>query len=115
MSDNYQAIYDAVRSRISNGNIGESVAEVARNSFDISHEKYLLQEQISITGYEATRPSVLYRPDLIKDGNAWLAIYGDLPTGCVGSGCSPYEAMADFDKQWLRSAENDKKLTPIRP
>jgi hypothetical protein len=33
MSD-YQAIYDAVRSRISGGNLGEAVAELAMRAFD---------------------------------------------------------------------------------
>lgn len=45
-------------------------------------------------------PHVLIRPCLIKDGNAWLAIYGDLPTGCVGTGSTPEEAMKAFDAAW---------------
>ena len=36
MADSYQAIYDAVRSRIFGGNIGEVVREVAFRAFDIS-------------------------------------------------------------------------------
>lgn len=49
-------------------------------------------------------PHVLMRPALIQDGNAWLAIYGDLPTGVVGTGTTPAEAMADFDAAWTRPA-----------
>lgn len=49
-------------------------------------------------------PHVLMRPTLIQDGNAWLAIYGDLPTGVVGTGKTPAEAMADFDAAWNRPA-----------
>ena len=49
-------------------------------------------------------PHVLMRPALIQDGNAWLAIYGDLPTGVVGTGSTPAEAMADFDVAWTRPA-----------
>lgn len=49
-------------------------------------------------------PHVLMRPALIQDGNAWLAIYGDLPTGVVGAGSTPAEAMADFDAAWNRTA-----------
>ncbi len=49
-------------------------------------------------------PHVLMRPALIQDGNAWLAIYGDLPTGVVGTGSTPAEAMADFDEAWTRPA-----------
>jgi hypothetical protein len=49
-------------------------------------------------------PHVLMRPTLIQDGNAWLAIYGDLPTGVVGTGSTPAEAMADFDAAWTKPA-----------
>lgn len=49
-------------------------------------------------------PHVLMRPTLVQDGNAWLAIYGDLPTGVVGTGSTPAEAMADFDAAWTRPA-----------
>jgi hypothetical protein len=49
-------------------------------------------------------PHVLMRPSLIQDGNAWLAIYGDLPTGVVGTGSTPAEAMSDFDKAWDKPA-----------
>jgi len=49
-------------------------------------------------------PHVLMRPTLIQYGNAWLAIYGDLPTGVVGTGSTPAEAMADFDAAWTLPA-----------
>lgn len=49
-------------------------------------------------------PHVIMRPSLTQDGNAWLAIYGDLPTGVVGTGSTPAEAMADFDDAWNRKA-----------
>lgn len=49
-------------------------------------------------------PHVLMRPALVQDGNAWLAIYGDLPSGVVGTGATPAEAMADFDAAWTRPA-----------
>jgi hypothetical protein len=104
MSDSYQAVYDAVRSRISNGNIGDAIRDVALQTFDFGHVRALAQEQIGIVGYEMARPSVLFRPELTQDGNAWLAIYGDLPTGCVGVGDTPAAAMADFDKVWYRPA-----------
>lgn len=98
--DTYQAIYDGVRSRISNGDIGSAVRDVIFQCFDISHAKLLLQEQVGVVGYEMSRPSVLFRPTLTKDGNSWLAIYGELPTGCAGCGETPHLAMEDFDKQW---------------
>jgi predicted RNase H-like HicB family nuclease len=48
-------------------------------------------------------PSVMYKPTLSQDGNKWLAIYGDLPTGVVGVGNSPEEAMRDFNRAWTAS------------
>ncbi len=51
-------------------------------------------------------PHVLMRPSLTQDGNAWLAIYGDLPTGVVGTGETPAAAMHDFDNAWNRVAES---------
>ncbi len=100
MSD-YQAIYDAVRSRISGGNIGDAVREIAWQAFDVSHQKAILQEQIGIVGCEMTRPSVLFRPTLTVDGDSYCALYGeDLVQGCAGFGFTAAEAMADFDKHW---------------
>lgn len=55
-------------------------------------------DEVGATAREARRPCVLHRPTLTLDGNAWLAILGDLPTGVVGCGDTPEEAMADFDK-----------------
>ena len=102
MSDSYQAIYDAVRSKISNGDVGRVVHDVLWQHFDISHQKALLQEQIFIVGGEMVRPSVIYRPSIGIDGNRWCALYGDdLMNGVAGFGDTPAEAMADFDKNWL--------------
>jgi hypothetical protein len=55
-------------------------------------------------------PHVLMRPTLIQDGNAWLAIYGDLPTGVVGCGSTPAAAMDDFDRSWNKPAVAPLKL-----
>lgn len=108
MSDHYQAIYDAVRSRISGGNIGEAVADVARQSFDISmtvatlgQEFGLAAEQQQQAAIETMRPSVLFRPTIGRDGNKWCALYGpNLMEGVAGFGDSPAEAMLDFDANW---------------
>jgi hypothetical protein len=102
--NDYQAIYDAVRSRISGGNVAEAVTQVARDAFDVSFAVDVVKNEMLTVAYEQQRPSVLFRPSLTQDGNAWLAIYGDLPTGVVGAGTSPSEAMADFDKAWSRNA-----------
>ena len=46
---------------------------------------------------------VVYKPRLSIDGNQWCALYGEnLQDGVVGFGDSPVEAMAAFDKAWIR-------------
>lgn len=103
MSDSYQAIYDAVRSRIHGGDIGAVVEQVARQMFDISHQTVCIAQEFSIAAYEMARPSVLYRPSVTLDGNQWCALYGDnLQDGVAGFGNSPAEAMLDFDTAWSR-------------
>lgn len=100
MSDSYQAIYDAVRSRINGFDASRLVDEIARQ-FDVSWQKALLQEQIGAVGHEMQRPSVLFRPTISQDGNKWCARYGvNLQEGVSGFGDSPAEAMADFDRAW---------------
>lgn len=100
MADSYQAIYDAVRSKISGGDIGSAVREIVQNAFDISWEKDAVKTEFLNVAHEMQRPSTIYRPELSQDGDAWLAIYGDLPTGVVGAGKTPAEAMLAFDKAW---------------
>ena len=101
MSDSYQAIYDAVRSRIGNGDIGGAVRDVAFHAFDISHDKAMIRDQLMSWTWELQRPAVLFRPAISLDGNMWCALYGDnLQDGVAGFGRSPEEAMADFDKNW---------------
>ena len=101
MSDNYQAIYDAVRSRISGGNVSEVVREAAHQAFDISHSQAMIRDQFMAVTWEMQRPAVLFRPAISLDGNMWCALYGDnLQDGVAGFGRSPEEAMADFDKNW---------------
>jgi len=102
MSD-YQAIYDAVRSRISGGNIGSIVAEIARNAFDFGHVAVRAQEQVYYIANEMVRPSVLFRPTVVPDGSKWSALYGEnLMEGVSGFGDTPEEAMRDFDKSWWK-------------
>lgn len=101
MTDSYQAVFDAVRSRISNGNVGDAVRDVAFHAFDISHEKAMIRDQLISWCLELTRPCVLFRPTVSMDGNMWCALYGaDLMEGVAGFGRSPAEAMEDFDKNW---------------
>lgn len=105
MSDTYQAIYDAVRSKISGGDIGRAFTDIARDALDMSWARDQVRDEFMRTATEGQRPSVLFRPTLSQDGNAWLAIYGDLPTGVVGTGSTPAEAMAAFDAAWHKPAQ----------
>lgn len=101
MSDSYQAIYDAVRSRISGGNVGDVVERAVSQAFDISHFVVRMQEQMYCVADEMQRPSVLYRPSIGMDGNKWCALYGvNLMEGVAGFGDTPDEAMREFDKAW---------------
>ncbi len=101
--ESYQPIYDAVRSRISNGDIGSAV-ETALRDANLSHYAQMAQFTIEAAASEYMRPSAVYRPTIIQDGNAWLAILGDLPTGVVGCGDTPAAAMADFDAEFQKKA-----------
>ena len=108
--DTYQPIYDAVRSKISNGNIGNVVAEVARQSFDISHSITLLTQEFTIAALEMQRPSVLFRPTLSMDGNEWCALYGEsIMTGVVGFGNTPDAAMRAFDQVFQKEVLASQK------
>ena len=48
------------------------------------------------------RPSVVYRPKMIKSDGLWIAFYGeDANISPSGKGETPEKAMADFDKNWV--------------
>ena len=103
MSDSYQAIYDAVRSRISGGNVGEIVADACRNAFDISHMKAMLQQDFSIAAQEMARPSVLFKPTISADGDMWCAMLGDNPVeGLCAYGKTVHEALQNFDTAFYK-------------
>jgi len=98
MSD---TIYDAVRSRISNGDIGEAVERAIRD-MDIAGMAQRACHSIESAASCYESPSAIYRPAISMDGNKWCALYGDnLQDGVAGFGDSPAQAMADFDKHWL--------------
>jgi hypothetical protein len=101
MSESWDAIYAAVRSKISGGNISEAVESVCREAFDVSHSKGLLAQAITNIEYDLHRASVLFRPKLMLEGNQWMALYGDdFRTGFAAFGDSPALAMEAFDKAW---------------
>ena len=100
MTDIYQPVYDAVRSRISHGDIGSAV-ERAISAANIGHYFMLAGDALSHAFDDFQRPSVLYRPDAGLDGNKYFVLYGpNLMEGCSGFGDTLAEAMIDFDKNW---------------
>jgi len=105
MSDNYQAVYDAVRSRFHCGDVGEAIQSVVRDAFGgVDHQMRCVAHEYEAAGHEQRRPSVLFRPALFPDGDQWCALYGDdLQAGVAGFGDTPARAMDDFDTQWLRA------------
>jgi hypothetical protein len=100
--DTYQPIYDAVRSRLSNCDVGSAI-ETAFRDANIGHYAMMAMESVRQTVSEYDRPSVLYRPKISRDGNKWCALYGDnLEEGVAGFGDSVGEAMRDFDNAWYK-------------
>lgn len=106
MSDNYQAVYDAVRSvaraAFSGFTAYDAVREVVSEAFSGIGAK--LHEEICIVGAELVRPSRSMRPRVFLDGNQWCALYGiNLQDGVVGFGDSPELACVSFDSEWRRT------------
>lgn len=102
MSDSYQAIFDAVRSRIYGGDVSAAMESVLRECFGMAH--HLMQcvaQEYESAAHEQQRPCVLFKPALYIDGDQWCALYGaDLQMGVAGFGDTPALAMQDFDKSW---------------
>jgi len=106
MSDSYQAIYDATRSRINNGDVGSAIESAMRDA-NLSHYVSMACDRIAEAAAAYDRPSAIYRPVLSKDGNAWIALYGsNLQEGVSGHGDTPAAAMSAFDVAWHREAGN---------
>lgn len=110
MSDTYQAVFDAVRSKISGGDLGEAVERAIRE-MNLSHYVEMAGHAIVQAAVEVqecqTSPSAIYRPAICIDGNQWCALYGaDLQCGVAGFGDTPAAAIADFDKNWRTPLRN---------
>ncbi len=100
-SQDDRMLADAVRSRIPGVNTHEAFVEAVRATYDFSYVVQRAQEMVGIIENEQRRPSVLFRPQIYIDGDKWCALYGaNVQDGVMGSGNSPDEAMADFDKAW---------------
>lgn len=107
MSDSYQAVFDAVRSKIGHVDIGEAISNSMREA-NIGHyfEMTMHEAQRAVISIEEelTRPSAIYKPAIRLDGNKWCALYGeDLQCGVAGFGDSPAQAMDEFDKEWRKN------------
>jgi hypothetical protein len=99
MSDTHQAIYDAVRSRLHNCDVGQAIRDACQ--LDAIYAIQSVQQEMLNVAYAMQTPSAIYRPRIAIDGNQWGALYGDnLQEGVAGFGDSPAAAMADFDKNW---------------
>lgn len=103
MSDSYQAIYDAVRSRISNADVGQAVRDAIGSNFDISFAREQVKDELVRAAYEMQRPSVLMRPEIDMHfgiaGGPYQAKWGPR---VFGVGKSPDEAMRAFDLAWVK-------------
>jgi len=100
MSDQYQAVYDAVRSRFSHFDSNELIDRIALN-FSASHAIEMVRQQAHQVIDEYAAPSVMFKPKLYPDGNQWCALYGEnLQDGVAGFGDSPARAISDFNKNW---------------
>lgn len=104
MSDNHQAVYDAVRSRFSTCDPHAAVYEAANvqlGGFSLIPQH--IQQEVYRISEEMTRPSVLFKPQLSADGTMWCALFGaDLMSGIAGFGETPEAAMRAFDQAWLK-------------
>jgi hypothetical protein len=104
----YQPIYDAIRSRIGNCDIGFEIQEAIQQAMQQAHLAHYIDitasgisQEVQNLAAKYSKPSVIYRPILGRDGDKWCALYGnDLQTGVVGFGGTPQAAMEDFDKAW---------------
>lgn len=96
MADSYQAIYDAVRSRISNGDIGQAVADVVRQNFDTSRVMATAENMLYEIKEAMTAPHVLLKPAVTAEDDGWWCRYA----GVTGWGKTPEAAAKSFDASW---------------
>ena len=67
---------------------------------DYSFQVGLALQEVQNMAFAWTRPSIMMRPKLVVLPLAekpWRASYGPV----LGKGCSPQEAMDDFDRLWF--------------
>lgn len=65
---------------------------------------------------EHDRPSIMLSPALSRDGNRWIALYGEnLQDGVAGFGDSPALAFSDFDRAWTAKLPAPRTLAKHQP
>lgn len=104
MSDPYQPIYDAVRSRLSHCNVNEAVENVVRDAFgNAGHQIACAFQNIDSYFHEYSTPFAVHKPRIAKDGDKWICCLGDnLQEGVVGIGDTPEKCAADFNANWIK-------------
>lgn len=100
MADYSQDVYNAASQQF-RGDYAGRFEQALRDAFDISFAVQGVQQEFMNAAMELQRPSILYKPTLSKDGNAWIALLGEnLQVGVVGVGDSPAKAVLDFDREF---------------
>ena len=106
-----QEIYDAVRSKVSGGNVSDAMENALREAFGMaSHHIQCVAQEYAVAAQEQQRPSVVFKPIITQDGDAWIALLGpDIAVGVVGCGRTPAEAMQEFDRVFYGKPQLQKK------
>lgn len=101
--DNYQAVYDAVRSRVGHVDADSVLREfLYSNMGDVGHAFHNAAQELQFASQQQSRPSAIYKPSIYRDGDKWCALYGDnLQEGVCGFGDSPSLAMESFDEAFV--------------
>ncbi len=64
--------------------------------------------------FQWSRPSVMFRPRLIRHGGKWWALYGDdHVNGVFGCGDTPHRAMSEFNESWENESADWSNSTPV--
>ena len=72
--------------------------EVSGAAFQIQNSARICIDDINI---QYTRPCVVFKPRLSRDGDQWCMLFGeDLQSGVAGFGNTPEAACDAFDQAW---------------
>lgn len=91
--------------------MNEQDSNMAMNA--IAHAANMSQASIQQAVCEWGNPSAIYRPKLMREGNKWMALYGDnIQEGVCGFGDNPAAAMTDFNREWYKPIQTMTDPTP---